>query len=316
MTIKRVAVTGGFGNLGTKLLTYLAKQEYTHLVAVDVQSPDQERLAALQQIAHEHAVDHQAPAIEYVQCDLSDWYDRRWQDVVAESEAVVHFAARNPYPEATWEEAAVSLDMTLHVATAAADSANTRRFVFATSNHVMGRYKDSPLADQIGPGELTPAQEPGVGTLWHTGEQWMDSTAYATAKFAGERLCKTLAQRSGGDTTFVGVRIGWCQPGENSPRTLSASGSPTLQGGALPPGLDPEDYARAERWFREMWLSNRDFVHLFERAIQADADTWPTPFLLVNGMSANSGMKWSLEETKRWLGYQPQDDVYAGKKEE
>jgi hypothetical protein len=141
----------------------------------------------------------------------------------------------------------------------------------------------------------------------------MDSTPYATAKFAGERVCRALAERTGGKTTFVAIRIGWCQPGENRTDTLSASGSPTLRLGVLPPELDPADFARSERWFSEMWLSNRDFVHLFERALRVNGDNWPHPFLLVNGMSANQGMKWSLDETKRWLGYRPQDNVYAEK---
>ena len=60
-----------------------------------------------------------------------------------------------------------------------------------------------------------------------------------------------------------------------------------------------------------MWLSNRDFVQLFERAISAPTDTWPGPSIVVNGMSNNRGMAWSLEETRRYLGYEPQDDVYA-----
>jgi hypothetical protein len=137
----------------------------------------------------------------------------------------------------------------------------------------------------------------------------MDSTAYAVAKFAGERVCRAVAYQTAGETSFVCVRIGWCQPGENRPETLSASGSPTLQSSTS--RLDPEMLARTEAWFKEMWLSNRDFVHLFEQALIADAAVWPAPYIVVNGMSANSGMKWSIEDTKKWLDYQPLDDVYA-----
>ena len=60
-----------------------------------------------------------------------------------------------------------------------------------------------------------------------------------------------------------------------------------------------------------MWLSNRDFVHLFERAVNADAAAWPAPAIVVNGMSDNTGMAWSLDQTRRYLGYQPRDDVNA-----
>jgi nucleoside-diphosphate-sugar epimerase len=310
---RSIAITGALGNLSRKLIPHLIQQRSTpRIVGLDLQAPDADLLASFQRLAAENPINGRPPSIEFRTCDLTDWHDGRWRNVLEQVEAVVHFAARNPYPEATWDEVGASLDMTIHVANAAADSPTIDRFVFATSNHVMGRYKDAPLAERVGAGELRPDSEPGVGTVWHTGLQWMDSTPYATAKFAGERLCRALAERGGGATTFVCVRIGWCQPGENRRETLSASGSPTLQLGTLPADLDPADFDRSDRWFREMWLSNQDFVQLFERAIRVEADHWPSPFLIVNGMSANRGMKWSLKEAKRYLGYQPQDDVYAG----
>ena len=125
----------------------------------------------------------------------------------------------------------------------------------------------------------------------------------------GERIGHALAARSKGAKTFVSVRIGWCQPGENRPETLSATGDPGIDPGSAEAHPDPDGYRWAERWFRQMWLSNRDFAHLFERAINADASAWPSPSIVVNGMSDNSGMAWSLDETRRYLGYQPLDDV-------
>jgi nucleoside-diphosphate-sugar epimerase len=200
--------------------------------------------------------------------------------------------------------------MTLHVANAAVDSRQTKRVVFATTNHVMGRYKDDPLWDQVEPGQLTTSLPPGTGTVWHTGEQWLDSTAYATAKLYGERVCQASAARAQSNTTFAAIRIGWCQPGANLPGTLSAAGTPTASS-SREGGQDAATVARAERWFREMWLSNHDFLQLFTRAILNDGSRWPNGYILVNGMSNNRGMKWSLEATRQWLGYEPMDDVYA-----
>lgn len=294
--IRRVAVTGALGNLGIKLLHHLSAQEgFEGLVGLDVRQVPPGTQAAL-------------PRVEWVQGDLGDWGDRRWREVMERVDAVVHLAAVNPYPEATWQEAAQSLDLTLHVANAAADSGQVRRVVFATSNHVMGRYKDDPLWEETGPGELSTTLPPGTGTVWHTGARQMDSTPYATAKLYGERVCQASAARAGGRTTFVAIRIGWCQPGENLPATLSATGTPT-QGQHAGPAEGP--LARADRWYREMWLSNRDFLQLFTRALTADGSAWPGGYVLVNGMSGNRGMKWSLAEARRWLGYEPADDVYA-----
>lgn len=294
--IRTIAVTGALGNLGTKLFRHLvATGRAYRLIGLDVRSASE----APQQVV---------PGVEYIACDLADWQDLRWRNALAGVDALVHFAAQNPYPEASWQEAAVSLDMTLHLANAAVEQ-GVRRLVFATSNHVMGRYKDDPLWSQTAAGELRPDSPPAVGTVWHTGSQAMDSTAYATAKLMGERVWRSAAIRSAGRTSAVCVRIGWCQPGENLPTTLSAAGTPTQATGTA--AVDAEAWARADRWFKEMWLSNRDFVQLFERAILADGGAWPDGYLLVNGMSANRGMKWSLAETIQGLGYAPQDDVYG-----
>lgn len=297
--MEAIAVTGALGNLGTKLLHHLASQGYAQLVGLDIRE-DKTAEAAIRKIASDagHDVD-----VSIVACDLSDPHDDRWRSVVERVDGLVHYAAKNPFPEATWGEASVSLDMTVNTALGAAESERCRRYVFATSNHVMGRYRTANLSA----GELTPDLDEGVGTVWHTGEKQMDSTPYATAKFAGERVCRGLAAQQNG-TDYACVRIGWCQPGENVKETLSATGTPTQAGGGETP--DPE-IAATDRWFKGMWLSNRDMVHLFERALIAPSDAWPDGLALVNGMSDNDGMVWSLDRTRTLLGYEPQDNVFG-----
>ena len=306
---RSVAVTGGLGNLGTKLLLQLARTSPCPLlIGLDVRAPSSQQLQALQAAAVQNRTGA-TPAVELLECDLTDPHDSRWRDALDRVQSVVHFAACNPYPDASWDDAAISIDITLNVALAAADSPSLERFVFATSNHVMGRYKDDPLAATVGPGTLRPDRPLGVGTVWEKTEPPLDATAYSTTKMVGERICQALGTVANGSTTFVSVRIGWCQPGANLPETLNATGEPGAQSGAAASHPDPEGYRRAERWFRLMWLSNRDFAHLFERAINADASQWPASAIVVNGMSDNTDMAWSLDETRRYLGYQPLDDV-------
>ena len=63
-------------------------------------------------------------------------------------------------------------------------------------------------------------------------------------------------------------------------------------------------------WFKNMWLSNGDFCRYFEAAIVRP----PPPagkVVLVNAMSNNSGMRWSLAETQAALGVVAQDDSRA-----
>ena len=246
--------------------------------------------------------------VDWVPCDCSSWHDIRWRGRILDVDSVIHFAACNPFPEASWEEAAVSMDMTNHLATALLAGSRPQRFVYISSNHVMGRYKDSIFGPADAAGSLTSDREPGVGTVWHSGLKRIDSTAYATVKLAGERCARALADATNGRVTAVSLRIGWCQPGENDPSTLSAAGSVTIQ--RKDGDVEDPTLAETNRWFQEMWLSNRDLAILIDRSLLAAADSWPTPAVVVNGMSANSGMVWSLREGKEWLGYQPFDDVY------
>jgi nucleoside-diphosphate-sugar epimerase len=295
-----VAVTGALGNLGTKLLCHLASRGFRKLIGLDVRE-NSDQVALVQQAATDAG--HSRPDVRIQTCDLTDPADIRWRSAIEEVGGMVHFAARNPYPEATWGEASASLDMTVNTALAAAESQTCRRYVLATSNHVMGRYRTAGL----GPGDLTAELDEGVGTVWDTGGETLDSTPYATAKFAGERVCRGIAGRDNA-TDYVCVRIGWCQPGENRRETLSAAGTPTQERGT--DEIDP-DIEATDRWFKGMWLSNRDMVHLFERALIAPSLSWLDRFVRVNGMSNNSGMVWSIDQTRDLLGYEPQDDVFG-----
>jgi nucleoside-diphosphate-sugar epimerase len=102
---------------------------------------------------------------------------------------------------------------------------------------------------------------------------------YGGAKLAGERLGISMAKFFG--LSFVALRLGWIQPGANLPATL------------------PHDWAHA------MWLSNADLVGLFTRAV--DAELEDGEYVVVNGMSNNPGMRWSLTEAAERLGFTPAD---------
>ena len=60
-------------------------------------------------------------------------------------------------------------------------------------------------------------------------------------------------------------------------------------------------------WFKGMWLSNNDFLAYFEAAIKGPPPESGTA-VLVNAMSNNKGMRWSLDETVAALGVRAQDD--------
>jgi len=214
------------------------------------------------------------PAI--VRVDLARW-DAAWGSLFQGVEVVVHLAA-DPTAHQSWPKLiGPNVDAVANVFEAAAQQ-GVRRVVYASSNHVTGGYKDDPE-----PLLLSTDTPPRPGARYVVDSEQRDSTPYGSAKLFGERLGKCYADARG--LSVVAVRIGWVRPGANLPEDVPHERGP---------------------WFRLMWLSNRDYCHLMERCI---LKALPERFLVVNGMSANTGMRWDIEHTRRVLGYEPKDDV-------
>lgn len=284
--IGRVLVTGANGNLGRKLiLSLLAGSWCESVIAVDRdfstdRLPEDTRLAR-------------------IAADLRD-AGGAWRDSLDYVDAIVHLAAQNPYPDASWADSVASVDMTLNLVNAAAPS--LQRFVFASSNHVMGGYKETPFATKAG--SLKVDLDPRPGTSYRVGGILQALPAYAVAKLMGERILAAKAEAGG--PKAVSLRIGWCQPGANHPSTISASGVPGAQADA-----GDTEAAHDLRWFRQMWLSDADFCGLVEAALRADAAAWPASAVVVNAMSANMGTPWDLTPARMLLGYRAVDDVWT-----
>ena len=281
-----VVISGAGGNLGTKLSAALQEASWcTRITGLDIVAG--EDVGKLQRLV----------------VDLTDPADTRWHGPVAAADAVVHFGATNPAPYSSWEEAVGSIDMTMGLA-AHAGRSRPCRYVFASSNHVMGGYKDGDLPAD---GKLRMATPPRPGTAFFVpGEGPVVVPAYGASKLFGERAVVAAAAASEGRLTGVNVRIGWCQAGANLPHSMHPYRSQQPQ---RPEGYSAEAEARDLAWYHHMWLSNGDFVRLMLAAITAPATDWPAPAIVVSGVSANAGMAWDLEEARRWIGYAPQDDA-------
>jgi nucleoside-diphosphate-sugar epimerase len=210
------------------------------------------------------------------QADLGVW-DEAWTSLFRGVDTVVHLAA-NPSSHQSWADVVgPNIDAVVNVLTAAVQT-GVRRVVYASSNHAMGGYKDISQ-----PEKLTTDIPALPGTHYTVTGKSYDSTPYGSAKLMGERIGKCYADIYG--LSFIAVRIGWVRRGQNYP-------------GDIPPEW--------EDWFHLMWLSNRDYCHLMERCIEADPSI---RFAVVNGMSANTGMRWDIEFAHSLLGYEPLDDV-------
>jgi nucleoside-diphosphate-sugar epimerase len=238
---RTVLITGACGNIGRKLRA--AWTDVYDLVLIDKSADDDDD--------------------DIIVADL-EVLDDDWITHFHGVDTVVHLAA-NPDSDADWDQLiGPNLDVLANVFNAAA-LAGVERVIFASSNHVMGGYRD--LDDE----PITVDREP------------RPDGPYGAAKLFGERLGRSLARAF--DLTFIALRIGWVQGGNNRPETL------------------PDD------WSRKLWLSNNDLVQLFDCAVEAEIED--RSFVVVNGMSRNHGMRWDLSDAAELLGYLPVDDAFA-----
>eukprot|EP00657_Telonema_sp_P-1_P007702 TRINITY_DN27802_c0_g1_i1.p1 TRINITY_DN27802_c0_g1~~TRINITY_DN27802_c0_g1_i1.p1 ORF type:complete len:135 (+),score=43.28 TRINITY_DN27802_c0_g1_i1:113-517(+) len=96
------------------------------------------------------------------------------------------------------------------------------RFVFISSNHVFGKYwREGPSLSEAPP--ITVHTPPNPGTDFRIPSFDCDATPYATAKLAGESMLR--AGCAPGGMSGVCVRLGWNQPGDNVPSSMSVSGT-------------------------------------------------------------------------------------------
>jgi uronate dehydrogenase len=250
-----VLITGATGNVGSKLRNHLGDRYALKLIDRDsCGDPD------------------------ITEMDLSNWDDRIVQ-LFSDVDVVVHLAA-DPYDTKSWEELIPSnLDALANVFIAAT-MARVPRVIFASSNHVMGGYKN-----ETGIGRwLTTKLAHKPGTHYESPvDNQCDSTPYGAMKLCGERLGRSYAQST--NAVCIAIRLGWVNRiGENQLQDL------------------PSD---ADIWFKRMWLSTRDLGQLMEQAIKVSKPS--KSFLVLNGMSDNENMVWDIEATKVELGYQPKD---------
>jgi nucleoside-diphosphate-sugar epimerase len=215
--------------------------------------------------------------------DLSVW-NEAWVQLFQGVDTVVHLAA-NAIAHRRWPALiGPNVDAVINVFAASAQ-ANVKRVVYASScSHIAGGYKDSRQ-----PKKLTTDLPVRPGAHWIEDGRSRDSIPYAAAKLMGERLGKCYAEIYG--ISVIVVRIGLVAPGRNRPEQIRTE---------------------ADLWFQLGWLSNRDYCQLMTRCIEADPSIGCA---VVNGVSANTGMRWDIEYTRDLLGYEPLDDVTRGEDE-
>lgn len=104
--------------------------------------------------------------------------------------------------------------------------------------------------------------------------------SYGVSKLIGEKICRHYADHY--QLSVVCLRIGW-----------------------VPRGGDHVARTASNAWLRRKWLSGKDLIHVFSRAIEAEG----IGFGIFYAVSNNVGMRWDLDPARRVLGYRPEDGI-------
>lgn len=197
------------------------------------------------------------------------------------ADAIVHLAGSSAVTS-SWEDVLESNIIGLRNVFEAAKIAGVPRVVFSSSNHAVGTFETENSPDLW---EIHDTRQ-----IDHHSEVMPDSY-YGVSKAFGEAMARYYVDHHGMEA--VCLRIGGCTGPDkpDSPENL------------WKPERDDEEGIRERRMrMRAVWLSDRDYVHLIERSIEADV-TWA----LVYGISDNPRKLWDIEHARDVLGYQPQD---------
>ena len=178
----------------------------------------------------------QTQDFESVQMDLSN--NNEIKGKFEGLDALIHLAA-DPRPEASWESVKKNnLEATYNVYNEV-KNAGVKKIIFASTNHT--QHGDILLTTP----ETLDLKKNKILSLENNTNP---DSLYAVSKLFGEDLGKYFSEQH--KIKFIGLRIGWIVKGDD----------PTIMC-----GTPSEDYLRS------MYLSHRDCIQAFERALESSS---------------------------------------------
>ena len=201
------------------------------------------------------------------------------------ADAIVHLGATSAVGS-EWDAVLHSNLIGTYNVFEAARQAGVKRVVFASTNHTIGSY-ELDTAPEV--------YELDDDRVWDEQSELRPDSLYGVSKVYGEAMARYYVDHHG--LKAYCIRIGGTRDQD----------SPTHPNNLWAPERDGEEGIKvARKRMRAVWLSERDCIQLFERALASDLD-----WVLCYGISENPRQFWSIEHAKDILGYEPQDSAPA-----
>ena len=200
---------------------------------------------------------------KYFRVDISDFESLKKVFEKIVGPDYVIHLAADSHADATWESVLRNNIIGVHNLYEAAKLYKIKKVIFASTNHVTGAYEGFP---PILHEQKNPKKIKISDPVRPDGD-------YATSKVFGEIVARQYFELYG--LPSISIRIG----------SFSTSNKP--------------DSERFER----MYLSHRDTVQLFNKALNSQVD-----YGIYYGISKNSSAFFDIKNAQADLGYEPQDD--------
>lgn len=199
------------------------------------------------------------------------------------ADAIIHLGATSAV-ESEWDAVLHSNLIGTYNVFEAARQAGVKRVVFASTNHAIGSYEMDNAPDLY---------ELDDDRVWDEQSELRPDSLYGVSKVYGEAMARYYVDHYG--LKAYCIRIGGTR-GKDAPTHPDNLWSPERDG--------EEGIEVMRKRMRAVWLSERDCIQLFERALASDLD-----WVLCYGISENPRRFWSIEHAKDVLGYEPQDSA-------
>ncbi|GAA5053272.1 NAD-dependent epimerase/dehydratase family protein [Haladaptatus pallidirubidus] len=264
---KNVLLTGAFGRVGTAIIDHLAdREEYEFTYLNRSEREEYDTFIA----------------------DVSNYEEMR--PAFDDQDAVIHLAG---YPETdgTWEQILQNNIIGMQNALEAAKDAGVPKFIFGSTNHVVGMY-EVEFAPEL--------YEPDFDLLVDQDSPRRPDSYYGTSKSFDEDLGRYYVENYDYPEQFYALRICSVRHEEyDHPYGDAEHGADEGKW-----KRDSPEYELKVARMKAMWQSRRDLAQQVDCCLQDD----DVEFDVFFGVSDNDRRWFSIEHGRDVIGYDPQDN--------